>query len=273
MTSPPPPHEDTTEFRNSRDVRIQRVPQQRRPYLVMIRAGSQPRSSFFSTPIPEHRIFDVALNYYAPPPSDDVGFRTGDIVFGGGLSKFHAAKLFFEKTRYHERYKGVLFLDDDLELLFELDEFFKFCESQKLHLAQPSVSNASDSFCDWPITRNHPGFVMRITNFVEVMAPFFARDFLKAMLHSFDMSISSWGLDMYWGHHLGSAWRAAIIDQFEIKHKKPFSATGPFYEYLKSIGVDPNAEVRKIFDKLGLDHYNIQPIQFMYRVHQLVRPR
>ena len=258
-------------FGNAKDIRISRICAETRPYLVMIRAGSQPRPLFFATPIPKDRTFDVALSYYAPPHLDDIGFSTADIVFTGGSSKFHAAKLFLKSTAYHERYGGVLFLDDDVQLLFDVDDFFKFCESNELHLAQASLSNASNSFANWGITENHPGLVMRTTNFVEVMAPFFAREFLKKMLHSFDMSISGWGIDIYWGYHLGSNWKAAIIDQFTMKHEKPAS-TGPFYDYLKSIGVDPREELRKIFDAIGLNSYQIRPIQFIYRIYQQMRP-
>jgi hypothetical protein len=258
-------HEVQSSFGNSKDIHIHRVCSETRPYLAMIRAGSHARSMFFSEPIPEKRTFDVAISYYALPHADDVGFSTADIIVAGGLSKFHAAKQFLESTAYHERYKGVIFLDDDLELLFDLDDFFTFCESNALHLAQASISNTPDSFATWSLTRNHPGLVMRETNFVEVMAPFFAKDFLKEMLPSFDMTISTWGLDVFWGHHLGSVWKAAIIDQFEMKHKKPVSLSGPFYQHLASIGVDPWADKTRIFDAIGLDHYDIRPLHFVPR--------
>ena len=273
MASTLSPHHDAeAAFANSRDIHIHRIPAETRPYLALIRAGSQPRWSFFSTPIPKDRAYDVALNYYANPNSNDIGFTDADIVLAGGLSKFHATKLFLESTGYLERYKGVLLLDDDLELLFNLDDFFNFCEGNQLHLAQASIANTSDSFAFWKITRNHPGLVMRKTNFVEVMGPFFAQDFLKAMLHSFDMSISGWGLDTYWGHQLKDKWKAAIIDQFEMKHKNPPSGTGTWYDYLKRTGINPTEEMRKMFDAIGSDWYDIRPIEFVYRIEQLRKP-
>ena len=266
-------HQVPKVFENSKEIRIDRLPSETRPYLAMVRAGSLPRSTFFNAPLPKGRIFDVGLNYYAPPHAEDLGFSEADVVFTGGLSKFHGAKVFLETTGYVERYRGVLFLDDDLDLLFELDEFFKFCETSGLHLAQASLSNAPDSFFTWHITRNHPGLIMRTTNFVEVMAPFFAREFLKEMLHSFDLSISSLGLDVYWGHHLGEKYNAAIIDQFQMKHKKPIDAvSGPWYSYLRSVGIDAYEEMRKIFDKIGRDSYDMHPMQIVYNVEQIRRP-
>ena len=64
------------------------------------------------------------------------------------------------------------------------------------------------------LTRQHPGLKLRTTNWVWTTAPYLARDFLKEMLHSFDLSISGWGIDIYWGHHLGHRWTAGIVDDF-----------------------------------------------------------
>jgi hypothetical protein len=96
------------------------------------------------------------------------------------------------------------------------------------------------------------------------MAPFFSREFLKAMLHSFEISISELGLEFYWGHHLSKKWRAAIIDQFQMRH--PFKA-GPskYYEHLDKIGIDRQKEVENIFAATGQDGYAVRPYEFVYR--------
>ena len=251
-------------YRNSREIWIDRIPSESRRFLVMIRAGPQPRSLFFSKPLPEHRIFDLAMNYYGVPNPDDIAFGTADIVLGGGLSKFHGAKVFLEATGFHGRYDGIMFLDEDVDLLFEPGRFLTFCVKNNLDLAQPSVSNAEDSFATWRITRHHPGLSMRETNFVEVMAPYFSQHFLAAMLHSFDLCLSTWGLDIYWGAHLGTKWRAGIVDDFQMKHGKPVNKSGEFYRYLKSIGVDPIEDKQKVLRAIGRQQYDIHPIRFVY---------
>ncbi|MGX5831015.1 hypothetical protein [Mesorhizobium sp. 43Arga] len=253
-------------FQNSDDIQILTVPREPRRYLILIRAGSKRRPSLFSEPLSERREYDVGINYYADPHPDDA-FRTGaELIFGGGLSKMHGAKRLFEATGLHNIYEGVFFLDDDVEILFDPDEFFKLCEEYFLDIAQPSLT--SDSSCVIPLTRHHPGLILRTTNWVEVMAPFFRRDFLREMLHSFDLSISGWGLDIYWGHHLKERWRAGIVDNFLIRHAnecKPES--GPFYDYLKGIGIDPSGEMKSILTLIDTNPYVVRPIQFIYHTY------
>jgi hypothetical protein len=169
-------------------------------------------------------------------------------------------------TRLHERYEGVFFLDDDVEFLFDPTDFFQFCREYSLDLAQPALT--ADSVDAIGLTRQHPGLKLRRTNWVEVMAPFLARDFLGTMLHSFDLSISGWGIDVYWGHHLGERWSAGIVDEFLMRHTNPSDfETGAFYRYLRSLGVDPFREMRTVLDRIGVDAYEAKPLSFVYHTY------
>ena len=173
--------------------------------------------------------------------------KQAEIVFAGGLAKMHGAKCFFEKTELHKVYEGVIFLDEDVEVLFDPDAFFAFCQEQGLSLAQASVT--ANSIGVIGLTRQHPGLIFRTTNWVEIMAPFFARDFLIEMLHSFDLSISGWGIDLYWGHHLGQHRTAGIADEFLMRHTKPIDTlNGAFYRYLRSMGIDAQDEMNKFLN-------------------------
>jgi hypothetical protein len=253
-------------FQNSKDIHILSVPSSPRRYLVLIRAGSKPRPSFFNQALPHHREYDLGLNYYAPSHPDDALRATADVVFAGGLSKLHGAKRFFETTGLHDIYEGVFFLDDDVEVLFNPDEFFAFCREYSLALAQPALT--SDCTDAMGLTRQHPGLKLRTTNWVEVMAPFMVRDFLKEMLHSFDLSISGWGIDVYWGHHLGQRWTAGIVDDFLMRHTNPSDhESGAFYRYLKSIGVDPYDELKTILNMIGTNPYVAKPTGFVYHTY------
>lgn len=182
-----------------------RGPDAARPYLV--------RHS------PEHRNYDVAVNYFSAPHADDVAFQAAEFVFAGGLSKYHAAKRIPGDTGLLGKYEGVLFLDEDVALHFDPSEFFGYCRERKFSLAQPCLSH--DSAGAWKITFRHPGFEFRLTNFVEVMAPYFSRDFLDAMVQSFDLSISGWGLDVFWGSQLCDQHSAAVVDRFTMSHLRP----------------------------------------------------
>lgn len=254
-------------FDNSNDVQLLSVPSDPRRYLIMIRAGSKRRPSFFSEFPQEDREYDLAVNYYATPHPDDVLQNRAEIVFAGGRSKMDGAKRFFEATELHDRYEGVLFLDDDIEILFNPDLFFAFCNENSLDLAQPALTpDCTDAI---GLTRQHPGLKFRTTNWVEVMAPFFRRPFLREMLHSFDLSISGWGLDLYWGHHLADRWTAGIVDEFLMRHTQVSNhETGAFYAYLRTIGVDPYQEMRSILSTIGKNQYEARPIKFVYHTYQ-----
>jgi hypothetical protein len=253
-------------FENSEDIQVLSLPRSPRRYLILIRAGSNPRPSFFSQALPEDRQYDVGVNYYAEPHPEDI-FRTeAEVVFAGGRSKMQGAKQFLELTGLHEVYEGVFFLDDDIEFLFNPDDFFALCQKYSLDLAQPALT--PDCAEAIGLTRQHPGLVLRTTNWVEVMAPFFRRDFLREMLHSFDMTISGWGLDIYWGHNLGERWTAGIVDEFLMRHTNPSDpATGAFYRYLRSIGVNPWDDLKRILEKIETNPYVVRPIRFVFRTY------
>jgi hypothetical protein len=216
---------------------------------------------------PVDRDYDIALNYYAPPHPDDALRSAADMVFTGGLSKLHGAKQLFEVTRLHDAYEGVFFLDADVEILFNPTDFFAFCREYRLDLSQPALT--PDCTTAIGLTRQHPGLKLRTTNWVEIMAPYLARDFLKEMLHSFDLSISGWGIDIYWGHHLGERWTAGIVDDFLMRHTVPSNHdSGAFYTYLKSIGVDPYQDMKRILGMIGINVYEARPKTFVYRSYR-----
>jgi hypothetical protein len=101
------------------------------------------------------------------------------------------------------------------------------------------------------------------------MAAFFRRDFLLEMLHSFDMSISTWGLDLYWGHHLGERWKGGIVDDFLMRHTNPSDhSEGEFYKYLKSLNVDPREEMGRVLASIGLKSYEVRPLTFVYHTYK-----
>ncbi|PPQ37928.1 hypothetical protein SAMN06265338_10367 [Rhodoblastus acidophilus] len=237
---------------NSQQITVERLPAQRRRNLLILRAGDSPRPSFFFS-LPDPRSFDIFVSYYAGPANNDILATQAEGVFTGGLSKFHSVH---EMARVYPDiadYEHIMIADDDLEFRFSLDDFFAFCGAQGFDLAQASLTR--DSHVSFALTWNHPGHSFRRTNFVEVMAPCFSRRYFGKMLHSFTYSISSWGLDVYWGHHLGDEYVAAIVDAFEMRHTHPFDPNGEFYNYLRAIGVDHNRELQAILAHLGIARY------------------
>ena len=243
-------------FSNSSNVSIVRSVDEHRRFLVMIRCGSRPRPSLFSEPLPIGRNFDVAVNYYAPPNEKDYFFQNAELIIAGGLSKYHAAKQCMHAGALHA-YEGVYFLDEDIELHFNPSEFFEYCTSKNFAIAQAALSHASDGA--WRLTYCHPAFEYRLTNFVEVMAPFFSKEFLLTVVEAFDISISTYGLDVFWGTQLEKGQTAAIVDRFQMTHaKRRDFESGTYYAYLKSIGVDCFLELKNVLNQLGLDSYDLR---------------
>ncbi|TPL99805.1 hypothetical protein [Mesorhizobium sp. B2-3-10] len=85
-------------FENSNDIHLLSVPSDPRRHLILIRAGSKRRPSFFSEIPQEEREYDLAVNYYATPHQDDILRSMAEIVFAGGRSKMHGAKRFIYRT-------------------------------------------------------------------------------------------------------------------------------------------------------------------------------
>jgi len=220
----------------------------------MLRCGSSARPSFAA--LPDQRNFDVAANYYAAPHPEDGLHTQSEFLIAGGLSKYHAAKQFLYSGFLH-KYQGIAFLDEDVELHFDLSDYLLYCQAQGFDLCQPALTAASDGA--WNITFRHPGFEYRLTNFVEVMAPYMSQRFLMSVVDSFDVSISTYGLDVLWGAQLEPDQRAAVIDRYLMTHAKPRDFhQGAYYAYLRSLGIDPLHELKNVLETLQLECYEIR---------------
>ena len=243
-------------FENSPNISILRSVERYRRFLIMIRCGSSVRPSLFQGPLPNERNFDVVVNYFAPPHPDDFFYQGAEFLVAGGLSKFQAAKQFLYAGLL-DKYEGFYFLDDDIELHFDPAVFLDYCSTKAFAVAQASLTHPSDGA--WRITFCHPGFEYRLTNFVEVMAPYFSRNFLMAVVEAFDMSISTYGLDVFWGSQLEAGQTAAIVDSFQMSHpKRRDFLGGAYYAYLKSLGINCFEEMKNVLVTLGIESYPIR---------------
>ena len=257
-------------FRNAPQVTLLRASAQRRRFLVFVRAGGGGNSPVAPALLAAPRDFDLAVSYYAEPAAADPMLPQAEILLGGGLSKFHAAKGLFQAWPAAAGYEAVLFADEDVTLRFNPAAFFGFFLQEGLALAQPSLSQ--DSFSNFRLLLHNPSFIYRTTNFVEVMAPCFARGFLAEAWPRFDRSISTWGLDVLWAAMLGPGREAAVLDCFQMQHAKPMDPNGAFYRYLAGMGVDCYAELRSIMDELGIPQHKLTQGRLVCLVETLLRP-
>jgi hypothetical protein len=206
-----------------------------RTFLVFIRSGGTCRLVNDG-----ERNFDIVLNLYAG--ECDVSLGNHEYLVSGGINKYKAAHQFIDEALLGS-YLGFMFLDDDLEITYsELSAFLDFCRQNDLQLAQPS--QPSDSHCSHEPLRRKPGVRSRPVEIVEVMCPYFSAKALRAAIFTFDLSYSTWGLDYLWPTLPGL--RPIVVDAFQIRHVRPMESNGAFYTYMRSIGISPDDEERKL---------------------------
>lgn len=245
---------DSSIWCNEKTLTILRSPQpyarSGRPFLVFIVPDASAPSSLNAI-LSKPRCFDIAVRFYGEPGENRALLDHADFVMTGGLSKLHAAALFLEQQDLFETYAGYLFLDGDLEFdAGQLGHFLQIAHAAGLDLAQPSLTRDSHDY--WNVVFHQPHFLLRETSFVEVMCPYFSRRALSLVRKTFTRSISTYGLDFVWPRLLPHG-RIGVVDAFQVRHRSVVDwETGPFYRYLRTIGVNPKAEEDSILAEHGV---------------------
>jgi Protein of unknown function (DUF707) len=193
---------------------------------------------------PGTRSYDVWLDCYCDP-----GVWAGapaKVTDGRGTTKWpRVAALLAADPGVFQAYDVVWFPDDDLAIEAPaVERFFSVFLEAKLALAQPALVDG----CHWSheLTLAHHAFALRYTNFVEVMAPAFSRDALRACAPTFGESKSGWGLDYAWPRLLGGPMDAvAIVDAAPMVHTRPVGGGGAY------VWPEAEAEARALAERYG----------------------
>jgi hypothetical protein len=218
-----------------------------RPYLVFVRAG---KSSLHPSWLAEdrHRNWDCCVNAWGdqvpePPGAEAEWHETG------GLNKFRGFMEIYPRVLAQHAHRHVLMLDDDLEFApGAISEFFRICEAEQLNLCQPAIRLGSHT--NHVLNLHNPLCRVRRVNFVEVMAPCFDRATVERLIHTFSLTQCTWGIDWAWTSILGPQARLAVVDAITMHHTKPMEVTGgPFYERLRSMGIDPHQELAAVHER------------------------
>lgn len=188
--------------------------------LVLVRAGAHSLHERWLEPPPERRDYELVVSFYDEDafarftPADGV---SAVLVRGGkwdGL--FHTLR-----DIDLDAYEYFWLPDDDLSASAEdVNSLFRLCREHGLTVAQPALTR--DSHYSHFIFSQCPGFRLRYTNYIEIMAPCLHRDILKRALPLFRDTMSGFGLDYVWCRWPESgAFRAAILDGIAIHHTRP----------------------------------------------------
>jgi hypothetical protein len=203
-----------------------------RKNLVIVRAGDQSlHPSWLEGP--EERNWDLLVSYYGDDPHL---FRKEDVlrIDAKGLKWPALYDLIRDRADDLINYEYIWLPDDDLACdKAGINRLFVLCHKYDLELAQPSLS--INSYATHLITLRNRSFILRYTNFVEIMAPCFSSSFLNRCHSSFSETFSGHGLDYLWPTWVSDITKIAIIDNVIIRHTRPIG--GPSYGLLAQHGV------------------------------------
>ena len=185
----------------------------KRRFLIFTSAGDQSR--WYKHWTCAMQIFDVCVVYYG------AGTGTEHAANATEFKRMNGGKFQNLYTWYHanpnvlDGYDYVAVWDDDIEIdCEEIHKIFGIAEKFDLWICQPSFTH--DSKVSHEHTANEPGKLLTYTNFVEMNAPVFRTDKLRAFLDSPNNngSLYGYGTDFLYHACMGSAG----MDKFAIIH-------------------------------------------------------
>ncbi len=217
----------------------------KRKYLIVVRAGNASLHPTWLQGSAE-RTWDLLVHAYGTECnwSDQEGVEIlhaiGSDIQGPKMRALHS--LYSQKRELFLSYDYICLADDDLASSVEtFNRMFLLCVHYGLELAQPALTHDSH-MGNWSITMENTSFLLRYTNFVEVMCPVFSRAFFDLCAPTFQENMSGYGLDLLWSSWVSSPWKIAILDACPVKHTRA-SFSGPLYKMLAEMGVNPDQEL------------------------------
>lgn len=217
----------------------------------------------------DEKEFDVCLLFYHEQIIDPSRYEQVEYFYHLKGFKYHMLHELFTKIHpeWLEQYDYFYFLDDDIEIdTRQINQLFAL--SKAMNAAISCAALSQDSFCSWPIFKQVKGSFCRFAGQIEVMAPLFHKDALRACLPSFIGNRSSWGVDAVWSAILGYPEdKLLIFDTVVMKHTLP---VGGGELYVK-IGVNPHDEWEQITKQYGARKQNYREygrLQLVNRNHR-----
>jgi len=218
-------------------------------YLLVVRAGDR---SLHPAWLEGPRNWDLHISYFGAQESP-----YGALADGVSLSREAGPKWLGLKEclgkhpDFLARYSHIGFPDDDLAADAAVwNTAFDVLERIGAGLGQPALDPRS--FFSYDITLRRAWLEWRQTDFVELMCPIFRVDFLRAVLPTWDLNRSSWGLDMVWRElaHRGDV-KLAIVDACSVLHTRAIGK-GTQYSAANLGGKSQYDEYRELLAAYGI---------------------
>jgi hypothetical protein len=234
-----------------------------KPFLIIARVGDRSLHSHWlegGTPL-----FDIFLSYFGDETDKYRDQATYYEQAKGGKWP-EIARIVDENWAQVSQYQAVWFPDDDLLInANDINRMFSFIVAFDLSLAQPALT--MNSYFSHSGLLQQENTLLRLTNFVEVMAPVFSCQTLAKLKHTFIQSPSGWGLDNLWPNLLEPDARIAVIDAIAVIHTRPLG--GELYK--RNPELHPENDVLKLAEQyLQLD-INRRSFKNKFRVFAQLR--
>ena len=229
------------------------MPNSSKRFLVVARVGD--RSLHRHWLAGSERNFDLYLSYY--------GSETGK--FSSDAEHWRErkgpkwpilAEHIREDAEIFERYDAIWLPDDDLLIdANAISRMFDFFSLFELSLGQPALS--LNSYYSHAVLLRDARYLVRYTNFVEVMAPILSRASLQLLSPTFAQSRIGWGLDYLWPYLLERSdikGRIGVIDAVQIVHTRP-AGGGDLYKLDPSKSPEADmASLRLLYPEARIEH-------------------
>lgn len=189
--------------------------------------------------------FDLFVVYY--DNKDNLYSQDGVLYDKAKGSKFIIIDQMIKKhNTFLEQYDAILIPDDDLYMSSkEINQFFSVFHKYELELAQPSILGWQSFF----LMAQHPQYILRYTNWIEIMTPCFSKKTFQKVKHTFTENNSNWGIDFLWCQIINYD-KIAVIDDVVAIHTRPC-----FYgdTYWKNNNNNLSQDLEKVVIKYNID--------------------
>lgn len=163
--------------------------------------------------------------------------------------------------QHHISYHYIGIIDDDI--FFRVSDFNYMLQIAAIHqldVFQPSIS--VDSYFSHRKFVHAPGYIIRNTDWVEIMAPFYKQELFNACAPYFKETISGQGIDCFLMPTIQVLYgktNTAIIDAAIIRHYRPIRS----HQRLYSNGLNNEQEIEKI-RQIAIQLVSEKPDLFTY---------
>lgn len=198
---------------------------------------------------PQSRNFDLCLIYFGKEPNRYADEAEHYVARQG--VKFQLMYDFVHsRPEAFSHYDAIWCPDDDIAAdTASINRLFALMEQYRLQVAQPGIAIGDAAF---RALRRHPEYLLRYTQYVEVMCPAFSQSAFQRVLPTFAENVSAWGIDWLWASMFGPR-EVAVIDAVSVHHTRALQAGG-VHKLFAARGINPQAEYEAVVKKYRLNH-------------------